>query len=136
MKVVIIGGVAGGATAAARLRRLDESAEIVVLERGGYVSYANCGLPYYLGGVIKERSKLLLQTPESFRRRFNVDVRVKNEALEILRDKKQVRVRRLQDGSEYFESYDKLVYCPGAKALRPPFIRASSRCAPSKIPSR
>ena len=127
MKVVIIGGVAGGATAAARLRRLDESAEIVVLERGGYVSYANCGLPYYLGGVIKERSKLLLQTPESFRRRFNVDVRVKNEVLEILRDKKQVRVRRLQDGSEYFESYDKLVYCPGAKALRPPFIREDAR---------
>lgn len=127
MKVVIIGGVAGGATAAARLRRLDESAEIVVLERGGYVSYANCGLPYYLGGVIKERSKLLLQTPESFRRRFNVDVRVKNEALEILRDKKQVRVRRLQDGSEYFESYDKLVYCPGAKALRPPFMQEDAR---------
>ena len=127
MKVVIIGGVAGGATAAARLRRLDETAEIVVLERGGYVSYANCGLPYYLGGVIKERSKLLLQTPESFRRRFNVDVRVKNEVLEILRDKKQVRVRRLQDGSEYFESYDKLVYCPGAKALRPPFMQEDAR---------
>ena len=84
MKVVIIGGVAGGATAAARLRRLDERAEIVVLERGGYVSYANCGLPYYIGGVIRERAKLLLQTPESFKRRFRVDVRVQNEAIEIM----------------------------------------------------
>lgn len=122
MKVVIIGGVAGGATAAARLRRLDESAEIIILERGGYISYANCGLPYYLGGVINRRSKLLLQTPESFFRRFNIDVRVKNEAVEILRDQKQIRVRRLDDGSEYMQSYDKLIYCPGAKAIRPPFI--------------
>ena len=121
MKVVIIGGVAGGATAAARLRRLDEKAEIVVLERGGYVSYANCGLPYYIGGVIKERSKLLLQTPESFKRRFNVDVRVKNEAIEILPEQKQVLVRRLEDGSEYAERYDKLIYSPGAKAIRPAF---------------
>lgn len=121
MKVVIIGGVAGGATAAARLRRLDEKAEIVVLERGGYVSYANCGLPYYIGGVIKERSKLLLQTPESFKRRFNVDVRVKNEAIEILPEQKQVLVRRLEDGSEYAERYDKLIYSPGAKAIRPVF---------------
>ena len=93
MKVVIIGGVAGGATAAARLRRLDEKAEIVVLERGGYVSYANCGLPYYIGGVITERRKLTLQTPESFKRRFNVDVRVRSEAVQILREKKQVLVR-------------------------------------------
>lgn len=121
MKVVIIGGVAGGATAAARLRRLDEKAEIVVLERGGYVSYANCGLPYYIGGVIKERGKLLLQTPESFKRRFNVDVRVKNEAIEILPEQKQVLVRRLEDGSEYAERYDKLIYSPGAKAIRPAF---------------
>ena len=127
MKVVIIGGVAGGATAAARLRRLNEEAEIVVLERGGYVSYANCGLPYYIGGVIRERAKLLLQTPESFKRRFNVDVRVKNEAVEILRDQKQVRVRRTEDGSEYSESYDKLIYSPGARALRPPFIQEDVR---------
>lgn len=127
MKVVIIGGVAGGATAAARLRRLNEEAEIVVLERGGYVSYANCGLPYYIGGVIRERAKLLLQTPESFKRRFNVDVRVKNEAVEILRDQKQVRVRRTEDGSEYSESYDKLIYSPGARALRPPFIQEDAR---------
>ena len=127
MKVVIIGGVAGGATVAARLRRLNEEAEIVVLERGGYVSYANCGLPYYIGGVIRERAKLLLQTPESFKRRFNVDVRVKNEVVEILRDKKQVRVRRTEDGSEYSESYDKLIYSPGARALRPPFIQEDAR---------
>lgn len=127
MKVVIIGGVAGGATAAARLRRLDESAEIVVLERGGYVSYANCGLPYYLGGVIRDRAKLLLQTPESFRRRFNVDVRVHNEAVAILREQKQVRVRRAEDGGEYLESYDKLIYAPGAKAVRPPFVGQSAR---------
>lgn len=127
MKVVIIGGVAGGATAAARLRRLDEKAEIVVLERGGYVSYANCGLPYYIGGTIKERAKLLLQTPESFRRRFNVDVRVHNEATEILPAQRMVRVRRLADGSEYTEPYDKLIYAPGAKAIYPPFAAKDAR---------
>lgn len=127
MKVVIIGGVAGGATAAARLRRLDEKAEIIVLERGGYVSYANCGLPYYIGGVIKERSKLTLQTPASFKARFNVDVRVKNEVVEILRAEKKVRVRRTEDGSEYLESYDKLIYSPGAKAIVPPFAEKSDR---------
>ena len=83
MKVIIIGGVAGGATAAARLRRLDESAEIIILERGGYVSYANCGLPYYIGGVIRDKQALSLQSPESFKARFNIDVRVKNEAIAI-----------------------------------------------------
>ena len=88
INVAISGGVAGGATAAARLRRLDENAEIVVLERSGYVSYANCGLPYYIGGAIKERGKLTLQTPQSFKRRFNVDVRVRSEAIEILREAK------------------------------------------------
>lgn len=126
MKVVIIGGVAGGATAAARLRRLDEKAEIVVLERGGYVSYANCGLPYYIGGVITERRKLTLQTPESFKRRFNVDVRVRSEAVQILREKKQVLVREA-DGREYLESYDKLIYAPGAKAIKPPFVGDDER---------
>ena len=126
MKVVIIGGVAGGATAAARLRRLDESAEIVVLERSGYVSYANCGLPYYVGGVITRRGALTLQTPESFRFRFNVDVRVKNEAVEILRGEKCVRVKRLADGSEYLEPYDKLILSPGAKALVPDVSGADS----------
>ena len=127
MKIVIIGGVAGGATAAARLRRLDESAQIVVLERGGYVSYANCGLPYYIGGVIKERAKLTLQTPESFKNRFNVDVRVHSEATKILPAEKKVCVRDLKSGKEYFESYDKLVYSPGAKAVVPPFVAKSDR---------
>lgn len=121
MKVVIIGGVAGGATAAARLRRLDEEAQIVVLERSGFVSYANCGLPYYVGGVIKDRKKLTLQTPQSFKDRFNVDVRVHSEAVEILRAEKKVRVRDLESGKEYLESYDKLIYSPGARAVRPPF---------------
>ena len=120
MKVVVVGGVAGGATAAARLRRLDERAEIVVIERTGYVSYANCGLPYYVGGVIEERSKLALQTPESFRRRFDIDVRVRQEAVAIDRAAKTVAVRRLDDGSVYREPYDKLILAPGAKPAIPP----------------
>ena len=119
MKVVIVGGVAGGATAAARLRRLDERAEIVVLERSGFVSYANCGLPYYIGDVIKERDKLTLQTPESFRARFRIDVRVLNEVVAIDRQAKRVLVRKLQTGEEYAESYDKLVLSPGAHAVVP-----------------
>ena len=127
MKVVIVGGVAGGATAAARLRRLDESAEIVVFERGGYVSYANCGLPYYIGGVIRDRARLTLQTPESFRSRFNVDVRVRSEVVEIARAEKKVRVREAEGGREYWESYDKLVYAPGAAAIRPAFVGEGDR---------
>ena len=119
MKVLIIGGVAGGATAAARLRRLDEDAEIVVLERSGYVSYANCGLPYYVGGVIEEKKALTLQTPESFRRRFRVDVRVHSEVTAIHPEDKTVSVTRLEDGSRYTEHYDKLILSPGAKAVRP-----------------
>ena len=119
MKVLIIGGVAGGATAAARLRRLDEDAEIVVLERSGYVSYANCGLPYYVGGVIEEKKALTLQTPESFRRRFRVDVRVHSEVTAIHPEDKTVSVTRLENGSRYTESYDKLILSPGAKAVRP-----------------
>ncbi len=118
-KILIIGGVAGGATAAARLRRLDESAEIVILERSGYVSYANCGLPYYISGVIEERDDLTLQSPQSFRSRFNIEVRVKNEAISIDRQAKTVTVRRLEDGSEYTESYDSLILSPGGKALIP-----------------
>ncbi len=118
MKVVIIGGVAGGASAAARLRRLDESAEIVMLERTGFVSYANCGLPYYVGGVIDEKRKLTLQTPPSFASRFNVDARVNSEAVRIDRVNKTVAVRG-PDGEEYLESYDKLVLAPGATAVRP-----------------
>ncbi|MCL1879444.1 MAG: FAD-dependent oxidoreductase [Actinomycetia bacterium] len=115
MKVVIVGGVAGGATAAARLRRLDEQAEIVILERGGYISFANCGLPYYIGGSIKERDELLLQTPESFHARFNVDVRVNQEAVAIDREAKTVTVCDLLVGQEYLEPYDKLILAPGAK---------------------
>ena len=126
MKIVIIGGVAGGATAAARLRRLNEDAQIIMLERGGYVSYANCGLPYYIGGEISDRRKLTLQTPESFRRRFNIDVRINSEAVLIDPARKFVRVRR-SDGSEYKESYDKLVYAPGAKAALPPFVGRGDR---------
>ena len=119
MKVLIIGGVAGGATAAARLRRLDEKAEIIILERSGYVSYANCGLPYYIGGTIQQEGALTLQTPESFKRRFKVDVRVHHEAIAIHPDQKSVTVRRLSDGTTYEESYDKLILSPGAKPIRP-----------------
>ena len=114
MKVVIIGGVAGGATAAARLRRLDENAEIVLLERSSYISYANCGLPYYVGGVIQDREALTLQTPERFRARFNIDVRVRHEAVALHPERRTVTVRRLEDGGEYEESYDKLLLSPGA----------------------
>lgn len=119
MKVLIIGGVAGGASAAARLRRLDEQAEIVVLERSGYVSYANCGLPYYVGGVITDKEALTLQTPESFRRRFRIDVRVGHEATAIHPERKSVTVRSIADGTEYEETYDKLILSPGARAVRP-----------------
>lgn len=119
MKVVIIGGVAGGATAAARLRRLDENAQIIILERSGYVSYANCGLPYYVGGVITDRRKLTLQTPESFRNRFRIDVRVRQEAVGIDREAKEVEVRDLETGETYREGYDKLILSPGAHALVP-----------------
>ncbi|MDF6012784.1 FAD-dependent oxidoreductase [Vibrio harveyi] len=113
-KIVIIGGVAGGASAAARARRLSEDAEIIMFERGPFVSFANCGLPYHIGGDIQERSKLLLQTPESFLARFNVDVRVMNEVVSINRQDKTVTVKNLLDGSEYQESYDFLLLSPGA----------------------
>ena len=127
MKVVIIGGVAGGATAAARLRRLDETAEIVVLERGGFVSYANCGLPYYIGGVIADRRKLTLQTPESLKRRFNVDVRVNCLVESIDRALKTVTVRNLKTGEIFTERYDKLILSPGAKPVVPEFCRGGDR---------
>ena len=120
MKTVIVGGVAGGASAAARLRRLDEQAEIVMLERGPYISFANCGLPYYIGGEITKRSALTLQTPESFRSRFNVDVRVNQEAVAVDTQAKTVTVRRVDTGEEYTESYDKLLLSPGAAPLVPP----------------
>ena len=119
MKPIIIGGVAGGATAAARLRRLDEKAEIIILERGEYVSFANCGLPYYIGGVITDRGDLTLQTPESFKARFNIDVRVLNEAVKINPDSKTVTVKNLHTGETYKESYDNLILSMGAEPIRP-----------------
>ena len=119
MKYLIIGGVAGGATAAARIRRLSEDAEIILFEKGDHISYANCGLPYYIGGVIAEREKLLVQTPESFGTRFNIDVRVKSEVTAINPEAKTVTVTA-PDGSEYTESYDKLLLSPGASPVRPP----------------
>jgi NADPH-dependent 2,4-dienoyl-CoA reductase/sulfur reductase-like enzyme/rhodanese-related sulfurtransferase len=118
-KIVIVGGVAGGATAAARLRRLDEHAEIILFERGEYISFANCGLPYYVGNVIKNRKRLTLQTPESFKERLCVDVRIRSEVTRINRDKKTVLVTQA-DGRVYEESYDYLILSPGAEPIRPP----------------
>jgi len=120
MRVVIIGGVAGGMSAATRLRRLDESAEIIVLERSGHVSYANCGLPYYVGGVIAEEDKLYLQTPASLHKRFRLDVRVNHEVIEISAEKKVVIARDLISGEESELSYDKLILSPGATPVVPP----------------
>ncbi|MBY5944046.1 FAD-dependent oxidoreductase [Photobacterium rosenbergii] len=119
-KILIVGGVAGGASAAARARRLSEDAEIIMFERGEFVSFANCGLPYHIGGDITDRSKLLLQTPESFLARFNVDVRVMNEVIAIDREAKTVTVKNVLDGSEYIESYDFLLLSPGAAPVIPP----------------
>lgn len=119
MKIVIVGGVAGGASAAARLRRLNEKAEIIVFEKSGYVSYANCGLPYYIGGVITDKSELTLQTPESFWQRFHIDVRVKHQVTSINRDKKNVTVKNLINGDVFEESYDKLILSTGAKPAKP-----------------
>lgn len=119
MKTVIIGGVAGGASAAARLRRLDETAEIIILERGEYVSFANCGLPYYIGGTITDKNNLTLQTPESFRARFNIDVRVSSEAVKIDPETKTVIVKNLKSGESYEENYDNLILSPGAEPIRP-----------------
>ena len=119
VKHLIIGGVAGGATAAARIRRNDEKAEIILFEKGEYISYANCGLPYYIGGTIKERDSLFVQTPESFGQRFNIDVRTQNEVVAIDTEKREVRVKG-RDGKEYIESYDRLLLSPGATAVKPP----------------
>lgn len=119
MKVIIIGGVAGGASAAARIRRLDETAQIIVLERSNYVSYANCGLPYFIGGVIREQAELTLQTPQSFWERFHIDVRVRNEAVDIDVKSKTVAIRSLDTGEIYHEQYDKLLLSPGAKPVVP-----------------
>ncbi|MBR4289997.1 MAG: FAD-dependent oxidoreductase, partial [Oscillospiraceae bacterium] len=115
MKVVIVGGVAGGATAAARIRRLDEQAEIIVFERSGFISYANCGLPYYIGGVIEDPEDLTLQTPESFFSRFRVHMKVHHEVTAIHPDQKSLTVKDLETGAVFEESYDKLLLSPGAK---------------------
>ena len=119
MKILIIGGVAGGASAAARLRRLNEHAEIIILEKGGFISFANCGLPYFIGNVITDKNMLTLQTPESFRARFNIDVRIFNKAIRIDSEKKSVLIRNLQTNTDYEEDYDVLILSPGAEPVRP-----------------
>lgn len=119
MKIVIIGGVAGGATAAARIRRLDEAAEIIVFERSGYISYANCGLPYYIGRIIEDESNLTLQTPESFWRRFRIKMKVKHEVTKICPERKSVLVKDLISGESFEEKYDKLLIATGAKPTQP-----------------
>ena len=120
IRILIIGGVAGGASAAARARRLSETATIIVFERGPYVSFANCGLPYHIGGVIEDRKRLLVQTPESLNARFDLDVRVNSEVLAIDRAAKTIQVRNVKTGREYTEAYDVLVLSPGAEPIRPP----------------
>ena len=119
-KTIIIGGVAGGATAAARLRRRDEAMQIILLERGAYISYANCGLPYYIGDTIKNRDALLLQSPLAMKNKFNIDVRISNEATAILPDEKKVVVKNLKTGESYEESYDHLVIATGSSPIKPP----------------
>ena len=123
MKIVIVGGVAGGATAAARIRRLDENAEIIIFERSGYVSYANCGLPYYIGGEISDKEDLFLQTPEGFWSRFKIDVRTLHEVTKINRERKTVTVLDKHCGKVFEESYDKLILSPGAKPVMPDFCK-------------
>jgi len=120
LKVVIVGGVAGGASAAARLRRLNEDAEIILFEKGEYISFANCGLPYYIGEVIKEKDQLVVQTPEAIRKRFNIDVRINSEVTRIFPDKKIVEVYNSKNKTTYTETYDKLILSPGAEPIRPP----------------
>ena len=119
-KVIIVGGVAGGASAAARLRRMDETAEIIMLERGPYISFANCGLPYYIGGTIAERDALLVQTPEGMHKRFNIDVRVENEAVSIDKENKTIEIKEISTGRVYTENYDTLILSPGSTPLKPP----------------
>ncbi len=125
MKVVIVGGVAGGASTATRLRRMDEKAEILILERGEYISFANCGLPYHIGEVITEREKLLVVTPEKLKQTSNIEARVRHEVLRIDRRNKSVLVRDLTSGREYTEKYDKLVLSPGAAPIIPPIEGAN-----------
>ena len=121
MKILIVGGVAGGATAATRLRRLSEENEVIIFEKGQYVSFANCGLPYHIGGTIHKRDALLLQTPESLNERYNLDVRVFSEVLSINKEEKTISVKNLQTEEIYAENYDKLLLSPGAEPIKPPF---------------
>ena len=125
-RIIIVGGIAGGATAAARLRRLDEEAEIIIFERGEYISFANCGLPYYIGGVIEKREKLFLQTPESMKARYNIDVRILTEVVAIDATNKYVTIKDLKSGQVYNESYDNLILSPGAKPVIPPIPGVSN----------
>ncbi|MBS1654434.1 MAG: FAD-dependent oxidoreductase, partial [Bacteroidetes bacterium] len=120
MKYIVIGAVAGGASTAARLRRMDEKAEIVIFEKGEYISYANCGLPYYIGDVIKDRNKLFVQTAAAFNQRFNIDVRISTEVTAIDPAGKKISATNLITGETYEELYDKLVLSPGAEPIRPP----------------
>ena len=122
MKIVVIGGVAGGASAAAKARRTNEMAEIVMFERGAFVSFANCGLPYYVGEAISDRDELLLQTPESFWKRFRVHVKIRHEVLSINRSPKYVEVKNLNSGAIFSEAYDKLILAPGAGAIVLPYL--------------
>ena len=127
MKIVIVGGVAGGATAAARIRRLNEHAEIIIFERSGFISYANCGLPYYIGGVIEDKEDLTLQTPESFFRRFRIVAKVNHEVTDIDVQNKEVHVTDLKTGTSFTETYDKLILSPGAKPILPDFYTENER---------
>jgi NADPH-dependent 2,4-dienoyl-CoA reductase/sulfur reductase-like enzyme len=120
IKLAIVGGVAGGATAAARARRLDERAKIILFERGEYISFANCGLPYYIGEVIRKRDNLLVTTAEALGERYNMDIRIFSEVTAIDPKRKQVQVRNLKTGETYHEGYDKLILAPGAEPFRPP----------------
>lgn len=120
LKIVIVGGVAGGASAAARLRRLSEQAEIIMIERGPYISFANCGLPYHIGGIIEDRDKLLVQTSEAMHQRFNIDIRTQQEVIGINIENKMIRVKLIDTQEEYDQSYDKLILSPGAKPVKPP----------------
>ncbi len=137
-KIVIVGGVAGGATAAARLRRLDEHAHIILFERGSFVSFANCGLPYHIGEVIPQRDQLLLQTVEGLSNKFHMDIRILSDIIAIDRQNQKVTVRQVQTGETYEESYDVLLYLQGLNQLSRHFLgvtrqRTSLRCAPSPI---
>ncbi len=125
-KIVIVGGVAGGASCATRARRLDKDAAIVMLDKGPFVSFANCGLPYYIGGTIQDRARLLQVRPEMFRARFGIDVRTEHECVRIDRAAKEIEVRDVRRGSTYREPYDVLVLSPGAKPIRPPLGRLNS----------